>query len=251
MLRSIVFLVFIFLFTSSAQAEFRTFCKHTGSGKLSFYSVDVPCSGKNVKITREQFCEAGGTGVQSEYDQICWKFQSSTESNNSKVSYPVNFEEDYWVICDLLDCEARQEGDDFEFYLKQFLKGKASFDWPYLAVTKYDIGSSIGVGWAMDSSYSGAINSCSDYSDDCIVIIENGKITNQYFLKKFLAKRSTDTFIAYSDYEICNASMLYDGSGWVTYNRYVEEAMSRSLTIYDCRTLLNIQSKPKNSRGGR
>ncbi len=84
MLRSIVFLVFIFLFTSSAQAEFRTFCKHTGSGKLSFYSVDVPCSGKNVKITREQFCEAGGTGVQSEYDQICWKFQSSTESNNSK-----------------------------------------------------------------------------------------------------------------------------------------------------------------------
>ena len=251
MLRSIVFLIFIFLFTSSAQAEFRTFCKHTGTGKLSHYWVNVPCSGKNIEITREQFCEAGGTGVQSEYDEICWQFQSSTESTSSKVSYPVNFEEDYWVICDLLDCEGRQEGDDFEMYLKQFLKGKASYTWPYLAVTKYDIGSSYGVAWTMDSSYSGAIDGCSDYGDDCIVIIENGKITNQYFLKKFLAKRSTDTFIKYSDYEICDASMLNDGSGWVDYNRYVEEAMSRSLTIYDCRTLLNIQSKPKNSRGGR
>ncbi len=169
----------------------------------------------------------------------------------SKVSYPVDIN-DYEKICSLLVCDAyRDSSDDFEYYLKEFLKRGSGYTWPYLAVTKGDIGTSGGVAWQMSDSRYQALNGCKDYDDDCIVIIENGSITNEYFLKKFLEAKSVNYSNSISDEAVCRLAMLNDGSGWENYNEHVEEAMNRSLTIYDCRVLLDIKPKPRNSRGGR
>ena len=113
-------------------------------------------------------------------------------SGNTEIPIAVN-KKDYKIICNLLKCEKfREGGDSFTYYLREFLDSGEGYEYPYLAVSKNDIGSKRGVAWQMDVSRSAALRNCAEYSDDCIVIIEDGFITNEYFKNFFLNMQSTE-----------------------------------------------------------
>ncbi len=69
-------------------------------------------------------------------------------------------------------------------------------------------------------------------------LLKDGSFANSNSLSD-----SSSKFSNLSNFSVCRSAMKNDGSGWVKYNDYVEEATSRSLTIYKCRDILNIKDK--------